>query len=395
MQENEKQFSKEDLESVTEPTETETADVKNASDSEEKPSKQADESTKTLEQSDEVKDGDKEKPEESGKKQTAFDELDDDDDDDGTDDPEPAKKEKDGDKPEDDKKAKGSEDWREQLITKALKGKENELTASKLKKRQDALRKELARYKSQEDYMLSGMAAKEKIRSGEYKLTKLPEDATEEEMAAWRKENDIPDDAKNYDIPKIAGHKWTEEDTPFIDTFKGVAHKSNLRQDQLDNLTQWYADTIAEQQDQYLETLANQDRQDAETLEDELRAELGPQEYKPTSRLVQRFLKDKENGIGGFEEMMRNARYPDENGGYRRLINHPGMARWLIDISRDTYGDAALINGDARNAMSNRKAEIQKIMKEDINKYYRDGLDKEYGEILNQELNPGRSRRSA
>lgn len=388
---DEKQFAKEDLELVEEKTETpesEAADVK--SESEDKSSEQTDESTKAQEPAEEVKE------DKSGKKQSVFDESDDDDGDDEPEDKEPA--EKDGDESKDDEKAKDPDepkDWREQLIAKALKGKENELTASKLKKRQDALRKELARYKSQEDYMLSGMAAKEKIRSGEYKLTKLPEDATEEEIAAWRKENDVPDEAKDYDIPKIAGHKWTEEDTPFIDTFKGVAHKSNLRQDQLDNLTQWYADTIAEQQDVYLENLANQDRQDAETLEDELRAELGPQEYKPTSRLVQRFLKDKENGIGGFEEMFRNARYPDENGGYRRLINHPGMARWLIDISRDTYGDAALINGDARTAMSNRKAEIEKIMKEDMNKYWKDGLDKEYGEILKNELSPGRGRRSA
>lgn len=233
--------------------------------------------------------------------------------------------------------------------------------------------------------MLAGLAAQEKLRSGEYRRAKLPEDATDEEKANWRKEVGIPEESKAYEIPKIAGHKWTEEDTPFIDSFKEAAFGANMDQEQLNRLTHWYASNLAEQQDQYLEKVANQDRLDMETLEDGLRAELGAADFRPAKNLVQRLLKDKDQGIGAFEKQLREARYPDEDGNYRRLISHPQFTRWLIDQALETYGDASLISGDAKDATNNRMKEIESIRDSDIDTYWRSGLDKEYADLVEKQ----------
>ncbi len=285
-------------------------------------------------------------------------------------------------------------DWRDAFISRVLKGKENELTAAKLDKRREALKKRLARYKTVEDYMLAGLAAQERISSGEYRKAKLAADASDEEITEWRKENGIPEKPDGYEIPKIAGHKWTEEDTPFIDSFKRVAHDANIDQEQLNRFTAWYARNLADQQDTWLEKLAQQDRQDVEALEDELRSELGS-EFRPTSKLVQRFLKDSERGVGEFVKEMREARYPDENGNYRRFINHPKLTKFLVGLALETYGDAALIEGDGKGTASNRLKEIEKIRDTDINTYWRQGLDKEYTELVEKQNSANRRRRSA
>jgi hypothetical protein len=289
----------------------------------------------------------------------------------------------------DDKEEKKEEkpvtDWREKFIDLALKGQETKLTAAKLEKRRDGLMRAMSRYKSQEDYMLAGLAAQEKLRTGEYKRATLPDDATEEEILNWRKENGIPEKPESYEIPKVAGYKWSEVDDPYINSFKTVAHESNMTQAQMNEAAKWYAATVAEQQNVYLETIANQDRSDTEELDDKLRASLGPSEYKPSRQLVGRFLKDEENGFGKIRTIIMSARYQDDEGKTHRLINHPDFTNRLIDLSRETYGDAAMISGDARVTMSDRKREIEKVMDADINDYYRQGLDKEYSEILQRE----------
>lgn len=308
------------------------------------------------------------------------------------------KDDKSDDKSDKDKKDKDSDpvkDWKDAFIAKALSGIENKVTAAKLAKRTDSLRKELSRYKSAEDYMLAGFAAREKIRSGEYRKTKLPEDATEEEVAAWRKDNGIPEKPAAYEIPKVAGHRWTEDDDPFIESFKGIAHNANFSQSQMDAAAKWYAATMAEQQDQYLQMMSSLDKEDRETARDTLRAELGGSDFKPSLILMERLLKDEEAMPNGIGEKMMSARYQDEDGRSRRLINNPDIARFLISVARDTYGDNAMISGDARTTMNNRKKEIEDLMSTDITEYYRRGWDQELLEINRKEEASARRRGKA
>lgn len=265
------------------------------------------------------------------------------------------------------------DDWREKLA----KGDDKKLAR-------------LKRYTSVEAALLAGFAAQDKIRSGDYKVAELAEDATPEERKAFYEERGIPVEAKGYDIPKVPGHTWTDADEPVLNSFKELAHATMLPQSAMDGIAKWYATSLAKAVEARETATVAMDAADRETVTDALRAELGA-EYKPATALMKRLLKDPEHMPDGLGDLLAEAR--DANG--RRLINNPAMARMLIQMSRDAYGDGGFITPDAAARHSTRKSEIERIMKSDIKSYYDQGLDKEYTEILATEQKNNRRGRAA
>lgn len=299
--------------------------------------------------------------------------LDDDEIDDGGEGDAPAAKTE-GEKPADgDKKETAGDfpdDWREKLA----KGDEKKLAR-------------LKRYTSVEAALLAGFAAQDKIRSGDYKVAELAEDATPEERKAFYEERGIPAEAKAYDIPKVPGHVWTEADEPVLNSFKELAHQTMLPQSAMDGIAKWYATTLAKAQEAREQQTIAIDAADRETVTDALRAELGA-EYKPATALMKRLLKDPEHMPDGLGDLLAEAR--DANG--RRLINNPAMARMLIQMSRDAYGDGGFITPDAAARHSTRKAEIERIRDTDIQRYHSEKLGEEYQDIIDKELKYKRGR---
>lgn len=275
--------------------------------------------------------------------------------------------------------------WREKLIDRATKDLADTLPAAKLAARKDAIMNTLKRYKSQAEFMLAGIAAQEKIRSGEYKVAKLPDDATDEQKAAFRKEQGIPEKPEAYDIPKVAGHEWTDADKPVLEEYKQVAFKLNANQEQMNGFIDWYAKDQQKKYAEAVEQTAAMDREDKELASDKLRAEFGIAEFKPRIRVVDRLLNDTEAMPNGLGKKLMSARFLDDNGKWRRLINDVDYLRHLSDQAGDRYGEGAMITGDARANMNNRKAEIEGIMKTDISRYYKEGLDKELLDINSRE----------
>jgi hypothetical protein len=310
--------------------------------------------------------------------------LDDDEIDDGGEGDAPADKVE-GDKPADgDKKeAVGDfpDDWREKLA----KGDDKKLAR-------------LKRYTSVEAALLAGFAAQDKIRSGDYKVAELAEDASPEEKKAFYEERGIPAEAKAYDIPKVPGHVWTDADTPVLDSFKELAHATMLPQSAMDGIAKWYATNLAKAQEAREQQTLAKDAADREAITDTLRSELGA-EYKPATALMRRLLKDSEALPDGLGDFIAEARGPDG----QRLINNPAMVRVLMQISRYGYGDVegegfkgygegGFITPDAAARHSTKKAEIERIMKTDMKKYYDEGHDVEYAKILADEAKHNRGR---
>ena len=275
--------------------------------------------------------------------------------------------------------------WRERAVESMTKELADSLPAAKLAARKEALMNQLKRYKSVDEAIKAGIAAQEKIRSGEYKVAKLPDDATEEQKAAFRKEQGIPEKPEAYDIPKVAGHEWTEADKPILDEYKQVAFKLDANQQQMNGFIEWYAKDQQKKYAEAVEQTAAMDREDKEIASDKLRAEFGIAEYKPRIRVVDRLLNDAEAMPNGLGKKLMTARFLDENGKWRRLINDVDMLRKLSDDAGDRYGEGAMITGDARSNMNNRKAEIMNILSTDANRYYREGLDKELLDINTKE----------
>lgn len=253
------------------------------------------------------------------------------------------------------------DDWREKLA----KGDDKKLTR-------------LKRYKSYEDFANAGLAAQDKIRSGDYKA-KLADDATPEEKSAWRKENGIPDEPKAYEVPKVPGHEWTEGDVPLLEGFKAVAHDANLSQAQLDKTLRYYGKLIEDAKQHQAETLKSRDVSDKQAVEDALRAKLGG-EYRPSLQLFNRFLTDQEVFPEGMADRIAQARFPDGT----RVIHDPVMADFFIGLARERYGDSAFITGDAKATMVGEEEKCREIMKNDSDRYFREGWDKKLTEILNR-----------
>jgi hypothetical protein len=292
------------------------------------------------------------------------------------------------------KQDKKGADWRKPhadrqiaRVAEALKGKVLAKDYDKeLKKRTDAINSRLSRYKSEQDYMDARWALEERVSAGEFKATKLPENATPAEVTAWRKDNGIPEKAEAYDIPKVAGHQWTEADKPVVDKFKAVFHKANVPQSAVNDIMTAYAMELQEAMTAREEAFATLDKEDRVHVEETLRADpdIGNAEYRPTITLINRMLKDAEsfpelaNGLG---DKLAQARDADGH----RLINDPAMLKLLRKMAMDAYGEGAMPSSDVSTARSSRKAEIEKQMNTDMNEYYRQGMDKEYMEIIEAE----------
>lgn len=264
--------------------------------------------------------------------------------------------------------------WRERVADKILAPLKDKLSQAKFEKRRDQLLKQLGRAKSTDDAIISGVMAMEKLRSGEHR--KLADGASPEEAAAWRKENDIPEEAAKYDIPAIPGHSWKEADEPMLNGFKAAAHEANLPQSAVNRLAKWYVEQQQNSEAEYDSKLKALDREDKEACHDAIRTELGVAEFKPSMKIMQRLLEDDEVFGDGAAEKILSARYFDEESGmWRRLTSMPNIARGLIGLATERYGDGAMASGDGRPGVSaDRLTEIETIMKQDYDRYMREGL---------------------
>lgn len=275
------------------------------------------------------------------------------------------------DKPED--KA-ADEAWRDRVADKILGPLKDKLSAKKFEQRRESLMGQLKRLKTPEDAAASWVMLNEKVRSGEHR--KLADEATPEEAAAWRKENNIPEAPEKYDIPAIPGHTWKEADNPTLDAFKKVAHAQNVPQSTVNEFVKWHVEQQQQSEAEYDAKLKQLDREDKEACHDALRAEFGISEFKPSMTVMKRLLEDDDLfGEDGAAKFI-SSRYFDENlNMWRRTTSDPVIARGLIALALERYGEGAMVSGDGRPSVSaNRLDEIDKIMKVDFDRYIREGL---------------------
>lgn len=237
-----------------------------------------------------------------------------------------------------------------------------------LAKRRSALEKQLGRYASLEDALIAGFNAQEKIRSGQVK-SPLPADATEEEVAEWRKQNGIPDKAEAYDIPAVPGHKWTEADAPNLSKLKAAAFAGNWPQEVVSGVATLFAQLRQEAAETLAQHEIEQDKTDARTTREALRSQFGDGEYKPSIALLNRYLSDEEIFPDGIGEQLATARFTDGPLKGRRVLNNPVVAAFLIEQARAQYGEGALLSGDAQAQIADERAELAKLRDSDIDSY--------------------------
>lgn len=258
------------------------------------------------------------------------------------------------DKATDEAKPEWPEDWREKLANG-----------------DDAMLKVLKRYSSPTTFAKGWKEREDLIRSGKLKAAK-PDGTDEKALAEWRKENGIPPDPTGYTIPDTVKDVLVDSDKPLVAAWFEDAHAAGMPQEMAAKGVEWYGKIIGQLQEQQ----SAADVGYREAAEDALRKEWSHAEYKANTTLGARWLASTPLG-----ETWADLRTPDG----RRLGDNPDFMMWAADNGRQSFGDVSFATGDAERRFMARKEEIESVMKSDINRYFKEGLDKEYATILEKE----------
>jgi hypothetical protein len=256
-------------------------------------------------------------------------------------------------------KAEWPEDWRERLAGN-----------------DETLLKHLKRYSSPANYAKAGYEAQQKIRSGEVKKP-LAADAKPEEVAAWRKENGLPETVEDMlkAVQPPQGMVFGEADKPVLESFAKVAHERNWSPSQMNDAVAWYA----AEQERILSHRVEQDKAFQAQAQDELREEWGSA-YRSEINGVKNFLDS--NAPAEVREALLSGRGPDGN----LLGNNPHVLKWLSSMSRELNPAASVVPVGTQNAgksINDEISEIEGLMSNDPDKYWRDEKKQErYAQLV-------------
>lgn len=255
------------------------------------------------------------------------------------------------------------DDWREQMAGDDAK------LLSKLK-----------RYASPANYAKGFANLEARLSSGEFKR-ELAADATDEQRAAWRKENGVPEKWEGYEVKLASGVVPSEEDKPIVDSFRQFAHAKGLKPEAFNEYVGWYYDM----QEQVVAQGQDDDRQHKQAAEDALRLEWGP-DYRANINVLKTFLKEFDEPDNPRGQMLADAKMPDG----RRLMNDPYWVNFFVDLARDRMDQRGLLpSGGAGNGVSldGRLEEISKVRRENPDKYDADKkLQAEELELMDRKL---------
>ena len=233
----------------------------------------------------------------------------------------------------------------------------------------EKLLKRLDRFKSPGDIVKSWRALEQKVSSGEV-VAKLPKDASEEQVAEYRKANGIPEKSEGYLDALSSGVVIGEDDKALVGSFLESAHAQNASPEVVSAAIDWYYGLQEEQ----AATMAQADRERKQAAEDELRAEWGG-EYRANINSVTSFLDAAPEGL---KKQLLGARLADGSP----LGDNPDALRWLVSLANEANPAGFIAPSDGASQIESVETEIKEIektMREDRKSYDRDeAMQKRY-----------------
>lgn len=231
----------------------------------------------------------------------------------------------------------------------------------------------LQRFTSVNDIAKAWVNADALIRSGQVRKP-LPENATDEQLQAWRQEAGIPQKWEDYGKDLGDGIVIGDDDKPMADSFMQFAHSENMHPSAVKSALKWYykfeEETRAAQ--------AAADKADKARGVDELRAEWGA-EYRANLNAVKGMLDAEDPEL--FAQLFGSR---DETGAM--LGNEPRVLRWLAKMATLLNPAATLVPGHATNSLQSIESEIAEIKKKMGTKDYDDAMRKRYEVLLDAQL---------
>lgn len=214
-----------------------------------------------------------------------------------------------------------------------------------------AFLKRLARFPDEAAFAKSYRAMEVKMSSGELKKA-LPETATAEEVATWRKENGIPENEAGY-VEKLSladGLVIGETDKPVISELAKAALENNVDPKAFNGLvSKYYA--IQEAQ-----AAAQSEADDAfkKASEDALRTEWQGPDYRRNLTAVK-------NMLEGFPEELRNGILLARDPSGRILGDNPAFIKQLAALALELNPLAPLVPMGTTDPVKTAQGELEDI----------------------------------
>lgn len=221
--------------------------------------------------------------------------------------------------------------------------------------------KRLDRFSSPKELFNSYRAMEQKMSTGETKPS-LSENPTDEEVAAFRKANNIPEKPEGYYDLFGNGLVVGEEDRPITDMFLADMHAKNRPPEFVADAIEWYQKEIGARRD----ALAEEDARFSKATEDELRAEWGS-DYRPNENAIEALL---DTMPGDLAKNLRGARLADGSP----MMGNPDGRRWLAHIAREINPTGSVVPGGSAQQVESlqaKKTELETLMRTDPRAYDR------------------------
>lgn len=243
---------------------------------------------------------------------------------------------------EDGKDAPWGKDWREKIAGDDA-----------------ALLKRLGRYSEPKAAIAALAQLQDKISRGELR-TKLPKDATQEQLKAWRDENGIPETPDKYDVADL---KISDEEKGLAESFLKAAHKADIPVTNVKGVLAWLREETAKAK----EDRAEQDKELTAQAERELRAALPAGEYKGAMNTVHSLL-------AGAPEAVRDKFTHGRLADGTPIMAHAPTIQWLLALAHEINPAAAMdpTGGGSANALDDQIKEIETKMRSDRKAYNKD-----------------------
>jgi hypothetical protein len=211
------------------------------------------------------------------------------------------------------------------------------------------------------------------ISAGKQKPT-LSENATEEELAAWREQNGIPKEPAGY-LEVMEGLVIGDDDKPLVESFLETAHKNNADPKFVQSALSWYYEAEAQKASAQLQA----DREYRVEAKQQLQEAMGP-DYEPNMQDLRNWLGQSE----GVYDVLLSSRLADGT----LLGDNPTVVNFLVSQMREinpliTVAPAS--GSSAHLSIDEQVAEMEQQMRtpEGHEKYWGDKrMQQRYRELL-------------
>ena len=240
----------------------------------------------------------------------------------------------------------------------------------------EKLQKQLDRYMTPADLGKAFLEQKATI-SQRFASSKLPDDATDEQIANWRELNGIPSEAKGYleGLDKEFG--LDETDIEYLGDLAERFHGMNLPPEAVKASAEWLKSIDEAQKEAYTISDTNDQQQAVKVLQESWGNDYQANMNVAVS-LLQTHLDDESR------ESFSNARMPDGTA----IMNHPAVLNMLASMGREINPIAAIPNAgvNSMDTLQEEKARIEKVMRENRKAYNSDEkMQETYRKIITAE----------